>query len=92
MNLVKFEPDKQLLQTHVSQSFIFIFLFQILDQVWPFIGDYVRDLLMTSVQEKIQSSHSQAASFKFLKIDLGDIVSACKYTKNVYIVKRKLEE
>jgi hypothetical protein len=41
---------------------------------------------MTSVQEKIQASHSQAASFKFLKIDLGDIVSACNdihYEKKV---------
>ena len=60
---------------------------KILDQVWPFIGDYVRDLLMTSVQEKIQASHSQAASFKFLKIDLGDIpprIGGVKvYTKNV---------
>ncbi|XP_071155273.1 extended synaptotagmin-2-like isoform X2 [Mytilus edulis] len=60
---------------------------QIIDQVWPFIGDYVRDLLMTSIQEKIQTSHAQAASFKFLKIDLGDIpprIGSIKVnTKNV---------
>ncbi|VDI50593.1 Hypothetical predicted protein [Mytilus galloprovincialis] len=59
----------------------------IIDQVWPFIGDYVRDLLMTSIQEKIQTSHAQAASFKFLKIDLGDIpprIGSIKVnTKNV---------
>lgn len=60
---------------------------KIIDQVWPFIGDYVRDLLMSTVQEKIQQSHAQVASFKFLKIDLGDIpprIGGVKvYTNNV---------
>lgn len=60
---------------------------KILDQVWPFIGDYVRDLLLNSIQQKIQSSHAQAASFKFIKIDLGDVpprIGGVKvFTKNV---------
>ena len=44
-------------------------------QMWPFIGDYVRDLLMTQIQKTVQESASVMGSFKFVKIDLGDIVS-----------------
>ena len=47
-------------------------------QMWPFIGDYVRDLLMTQIQKTVQESASVMGSFKFVKIDLGDIVSAVK--------------
>ena len=46
-----------------------------LDQIWPFIGDYVKELLQTTVQDKIQQSHSSVAGFRFTQIDLGDIVS-----------------
>jgi len=44
-------------------------------QMWPYIGDYVRTLLMTSVQKTVQDSASVMGSFKFINIDLGDIVS-----------------
>lgn len=60
---------------------------KILDQIWPFIGDYVKDLLTNSIQPKIQASHAQMASFVFTKIDLGDIpprIGGVKvYTENV---------
>ncbi|XP_021349664.1 extended synaptotagmin-2-like isoform X3 [Mizuhopecten yessoensis] len=60
---------------------------KILDQIWPFIGDYVKKLLMDSIQEKIQQSHSTVGSFRFTQIDLGDIpprIGGVKvYTENV---------
>uniref|UniRef100_K1R835 Extended synaptotagmin-2 n=1 Tax=Magallana gigas TaxID=29159 RepID=K1R835_MAGGI len=60
---------------------------KILDQIWPFIGGYVKELLTNSIQPKIQASHAQMASFVFTKIDLGDIpprIGGVKvYTKNV---------
>nr|XP_022326115.1 extended synaptotagmin-2-like isoform X6 [Crassostrea virginica] len=60
---------------------------KILDQIWPFIGDYVKDLLINSIQPKIQASHAHMASFVFTRIDLGDIpprIGGVKvYTKNV---------
>lgn len=60
---------------------------KILDQIWPFIGGYVKDLLTNSIQPKIQASHAQMASFVFTRIDLGDIpprIGGVKvYTKNV---------
>jgi len=48
---------------------------QLLNQIWPFIGDYVRNLLIETIQPKIQQSHSSVSGFKFTHIDLGDIVS-----------------
>ncbi|XP_060068072.1 extended synaptotagmin-2-like isoform X3 [Ylistrum balloti] len=60
---------------------------KILDQIWPFIGDYVKKLLLDSIQEKIQQSHSTVGSFRFTQIDLGDIpprIGGVKvYTENV---------
>ncbi|XP_055996868.1 extended synaptotagmin-2-like isoform X4 [Ostrea edulis] len=60
---------------------------KILDQIWPFIGDYVKELLTTNIQPKIQTSHAQMSSFVFTKIDLGDIpprIGGVKvYTENV---------
>lgn len=46
---------------------------KMIDQMWPFIGDYVHDLLMTQIQKTVQDSASVMGSFKFVKIDLGDI-------------------
>lgn len=47
--------------------------------MWPYIGDYVQELLMTSVQKTVQDSASVMGSFKFVHIDLGDIVCIVKF-------------
>lgn len=60
---------------------------KMLTQMWPYIGDYVQELLMTSVQETVQKSASAMGSFKFININLGDIpprIGGVKvYTENV---------
>ncbi|KAK3591394.1 hypothetical protein CHS0354_005316 [Potamilus streckersoni] len=60
---------------------------KMIDQVWPYIGDYVQDLLKTTVESKIQQSSPSVSSFKFVTIDLGDIpprIGGVKvYTENV---------
>lgn len=53
--------------------------------MWPYIGDYVRTLLMTSVQKTVQDSASVMGSFKFINIDLGDIVSTDLVNKTIRI-------
>ena len=45
--------------------------------MWPFVGDYVRQILLTSVEPKVRESMPDSfKSFKFERIDLGDIVSS----------------
>ena len=44
--------------------------------MWPYVGDYVQDILWNTVQPKVQESlPASLKSFKFVRIDLGDIVS-----------------
>ncbi|XP_052803899.1 extended synaptotagmin-2-like isoform X2 [Mya arenaria] len=64
---------------------------KIIDQMWPFIGDYVQQLLMTSVQKTVQDSASIMGSFKFVNIDLGDIPPRIGGVK-VYTEKVKRDE
>ncbi|CAI9735471.1 extended synaptotagmin-2-like isoform X3 [Octopus vulgaris] len=46
----------------------------ILSQVWPYVGIYVQNLLTKTVEPKIKENLPAALqSFKFEKIDLGDI-------------------
>ena len=50
-------------------------VFQMIDQLWPYIGEYVRKLLQETVEPQIRASlPSTFGSFKFSKIELGDIV------------------
>ncbi len=45
-------------------------------QMWPFIGQYIQQVLRTSVQVAVDNSMPNSLKpFKFDKIDLGDIVS-----------------
>ncbi|CAL1546958.1 unnamed protein product [Lymnaea stagnalis] len=47
---------------------------KMLSQMWPYIGEYVEIILRESVEPSIRSSLPAAfQSFKFSKIDLGDI-------------------
>ena len=44
--------------------------------MWPYIGEYVKDLLITRVEPSVQQSLPNSLKpFKFEKIDLGDLVS-----------------
>lgn len=46
---------------------------RMLGQFWPFVGDYVKDLITESIEPSIRSSlPAYLQSFKFERIDLGD--------------------
>ena len=50
-------------------------MFQMIDQMWPYIGEYVRKLLQETIEPQIRASLPPSmGSFKFSKIELGDIV------------------
>ena len=50
-------------------------VFQMIDQMWPYIGEYVRKLLQETIEPQIRASLPPSmGSFKFSKIELGDIV------------------
>ena len=44
---------------------------QVIKQMWPFIGEYVSNLLKTSVEKSIRD---HLKSFLFENIDIGDCV------------------
>lgn len=47
---------------------------KIIHQVWPYLGDYVRNLLLQTIEPKIKENLPAALqSFRFTKIDCGDI-------------------
>ncbi|XP_077483451.1 extended synaptotagmin-like protein 2 isoform X2 [Amblyomma americanum] len=47
---------------------------KILGQFWPFVGDYVKDLILETIEPSVRSSlPAYLSSFKFEKIDLGDV-------------------
>ncbi|XP_064595420.1 extended synaptotagmin-2-like isoform X2 [Liolophura sinensis] len=61
---------------------------KIIDQMWPYVGDYVVDYIKTSLEPSIKKSlPGSLQSFKFVKMDLGDIpprIGGVKvYTGNV---------
>uniref|UniRef100_A0A1E1XM43 Putative ca2+-dependent phospholipid-binding protein synaptotagmin n=1 Tax=Amblyomma sculptum TaxID=1581419 RepID=A0A1E1XM43_AMBSC len=47
---------------------------KILGQFWPFVGDYVKDLILETIEPSVRSSlPAYLSSFKFERIDLGDV-------------------
>ncbi|XP_076437301.1 extended synaptotagmin-2-like isoform X2 [Babylonia areolata] len=47
---------------------------KMIDQLWPYIGVYVRKLLQESIEPKIRASlPASLSNFRFTTIDLGDI-------------------
>ena len=48
-----------------------------LKQMWPYVGDYVKNLLKTQWEASLAATMSgyKLYNFKFQKIYLGDIVS-----------------
>lgn len=46
-----------------------------IQQMWPYIGDFVKNLLKTSVEAAVSANlPDKLKPFHFEKIDLGDIV------------------
>ena len=54
----------------------FCTVLQIIKQMWPFIGEYAKDLMFNTIEPLIQQSLDayKIKSFKFEKIDMGDLV------------------
>ena len=52
-------------------------ILQMLKQMWPYVGDYVKNLLKTQWEASLAATMSgyKLYNFKFEKIYLGDIVS-----------------
>lgn len=47
---------------------------KILGQFWPFVGHYVKDLILDTIEPSVRSSlPAYLSSFKFERIDLGDV-------------------
>ena len=55
--------------------------------MWPFIGDYVKGILLTTVQDAIHESLSKTSvkSFKFEEVDIGDVVRIHSI-RNIYVI------
>lgn len=49
---------------------------QMVQQFWPFVGEYVKTLLTNTVGPQVEKSlPERLRPFKFTEIDLGDLVS-----------------
>lgn len=65
---------------------------KIIKQMWPFVGNYTKQLLKTTVEPQVQNSLPKSLTpFKFEKIDLGDIPPRIGGVK-VYIDHVKRDE
>lgn len=65
---------------------------KIINQMWPYIGDFVKNLLTTSVESTINTKLPEKLKpFRFEKIDLGDIPPRIGGVK-VYVEKVKRDE
>ena len=73
---VEFVLELLRIDLHTTTPFGVVML-QMLKQMWPFVGDYVKDLLKTQWEESLRSTMAgyKLNNFKFEKIFLGDIVS-----------------
>ena len=47
---------------------------QILQQAWPFVGQYLEKLLVKTIAPIIQSSNPYLKTLSFTKVNLGDKV------------------
>ena len=66
-----------LVPTFLSGPILSFHSFQILKQVWPNVGHYVRNIIVESVEPGIRESLAsyKLGGFKLDKISLGTIVS-----------------
>lgn len=47
---------------------------QVLQQVWPFVGQYLEKLLVETIAPSIRASSSHLQTLSFTKVDMGDKV------------------
>lgn len=50
---------------------------QIIQQAWPFIGQYLEKLLVETVAPAIRASSIHLQTLSFTKVNIGDKVRAC---------------
>lgn len=49
-------------------------LFKVLQQVWPFVGQYLEKLLVETIAPSIRASSTHLQTLSFTKVDMGDKV------------------
>lgn len=54
---------------------------QIIQQAWPFIGQYLEKLLVETVAPAIRASSIHLQTLSFTKVNIGDKVCACACCK-----------
>lgn len=52
------------------------FLLQIIQQAWPFIGQYLEKLLVETIAPAIRASSIHLQTLSFTKVNIGDKVSS----------------
>ena len=58
-----------------------MFNLQIIRQMWPYIGKFVKNMLKTTVEPRItELLPSIISPFEFQTIDVGSVVSSCSFT------------
>ncbi|KAI4892906.1 hypothetical protein NFI96_021485, partial [Prochilodus magdalenae] len=59
---------------------------KILQQAWPFVGQYLEKLLVETIAPSVRSSNTHLQTFSFTKVDLGDkavkVVGVKAYTEH----------
>jgi len=48
----------------------------VLQQVWPFVGQYLEKLLVETIAPSIRASSAHLQTLSFTKVDMGDKVMA----------------
>ena len=51
---------------------------QVLQQVWPFVGQYLEKLLIETIAPSIRASSNHLQTLSFTKVDMGDKVTALR--------------
>ena len=61
------------LQT-VSRWYVCVCVFQTVEQMWPYVGQFVEKLFRQTIEPAVRQTHGQLSSFCFTTINLGDKV------------------
>lgn len=64
--------SKRWSENHVS--LLCLWSCQVLQQVWPFVGQYLEKLLVETIAPSIRASSSHLQTLGFTKVDMGDKV------------------
>ena len=70
------------LTTALNKNSRTLHISQVLQQAWPFIGQYLEKLLVETIAPAIRGSSNHLQTFNFTKIDMGDKVQLlCRVTQ-----------